>query len=120
MAERFDCALSTARAVSRSSAFGLLFKRRERAAYPGSTVPGFAWGGAIEERDLTVGGASRSAVYPVPDPVVGRVGGVGSRRGWSEGGFGLGDFPDGSRFVVRGIFRGAYQRRAQAAVLSNH
>jgi len=65
MAERFDCALSTARAVSRSSAFGLLFKRRERAAYPGSTVPGFAWGGAIEERDLTVGGASRSAVYPV-------------------------------------------------------
>jgi putative transposase len=49
----------------------MLFKRRKRATHQGSAFAASAWRTVIEECDLAVGGASRSAVYPVAQPVVG-------------------------------------------------
>src|SRR5688572_26192467 len=126
MAERIDRALSASGVVGGPSAFGLLFKRRERAADQGSAFAASTWRAVIEERDFTVGGASRSGVYPAAQPVVGErgggislsgcdrlagedrqqgdlsagVGGVGSQRGRAEGDLGFGAFSKRVEFVL--------------------
>ena len=71
MAERIDRAISASGVVGGSSAFGLLFKRRERATDQGGAFNASTWHAVIEERDLKVGGTSRSIVYPVAQPIVG-------------------------------------------------
>ena len=50
---------------------GLLFKRGERAKDQGGAFNASTWHAVIEERDLKVGGTSRSIVYPVAQPIVG-------------------------------------------------
>src|SRR5215212_5302740 len=146
MAEQIDRALSASGVVGGSSAFGLLFKRREWATDQGSAFAASAWRAVIEERYVKVGGPSRSAVYPVAQPVVGErgggislsgchrvagedckegdlgagVGGVGSQRGRGEGDLGFGAFSKRVQLVLGRIFRRAYQPWAQAAVLRDH
>jgi putative transposase len=46
--------------------------------------------------------------------------GDGSQRGWPKGDFGFGAFSERVQFVLGRIFPGAYQPRAQAAMLSDH
>jgi hypothetical protein len=70
MAERVDCALLASGGVDGSSTFGMYLAART-GVHPGSAVPAFTWRAVIKERDFTVGGSSRSAVYPVAQPVVG-------------------------------------------------
>src|SRR5689334_20036655 len=146
MAEWVDRALSASSGIGGPSAFGLLFKRRQRAANPGSAFAASAWSAVIEECDFKIGGAPRSTLYPVAQPVVGErgrgisvsgchrvagedrpqgdlgagVGGSGSERGRAEGDLGFGTFSKRVDFVLGRIFRGSYPPWAQAAVLSDH